>query len=152
MLVLFVLPRPAEACTCAQLTLCATLPAVEAIFVARAEVLASGSGTQRTRLHIADVFKGTLPRTLEVLSTGLGGSCDYAFMPDASHLVYAYRDKKDGTWKVSLCSRTTTVDQAREDLAALNALRAKPLRAGTLPGLIDPTLVTRYCEKARKPE
>ena len=69
-----------------------------------------------------------------------------------SHLVYAYRDKKDGTWKVSLCSRTATVDRAREDLAALNALREKPLRAGMPPGLIDPTRLTTYCDKARKPE
>jgi len=145
------LPRTVEGCTCAQLTLCSVLPSVEAIFVARAEVLESKGGNQRTRLHITEVFKGTMARTIEVRATGLGGSCDYQFTHDAVHLVYASRDRA-GRWKVSSCSRTATADHARDDLAALAALREKPARAGLLAGTLDPARVRTYCDGTRRRE
>jgi hypothetical protein len=148
---LFAVPSQVEACTCAQLPLCSTLSNVEAIFVARAEVLASGGGTQRARLHISTVFKGTMPQTIEVVGRGLGGSCDYAFTPNASHLVFASRER-GGAWKVSLCSRTDLVDRARDDLAALNAIREKPASPGVLAGRLDPARVKTHCDTLRKRE
>ena len=143
-------PRSAEACSCAQLSVCASLPHVDAIFVARTEVLTFTGSSQLTRLHISDVFKGTMPRTLDVLATGLGGSCDYEFMAGASHLIYAHRDRT-GVWKVSLCSRTTTVDRAGNDFAALAAMRETPIKTA-LAGRLDPARVQRYCDSTRRRE
>ena len=84
------------------------------------------SGTQRTRLAHRRRLQGHDATDAGSAVDRPGWKLRLRIHAGASHLVYAYRDKKDGTWKVSLCSRTTTVDRAREDLAALNALRAKP--------------------------
>jgi hypothetical protein len=92
-------------------------------------------GTQRTQFTIAESFRGPERGLIEVLSEGLGGSCDYSFRHGAEYLVFARR-APGGPWKVSICSGTAPIADAQEDLAFAKRATSGPVRGGRVYGSV----------------
>lgn len=69
-------------------------------------------------------WKG-ITTTRVTLHTGSGGGdCGYSFNQGSDYLVYAYRmqNNSDNDLGVSICSRTTEISRATEDLTYLNTI------------------------------
>jgi len=60
----------------------------------------------------------TRATVVEVRTHAEGATCGYAFTADREELIYAWLDD-DGRWTTDLCSRTTPLDDADDDLAVL---------------------------------
>lgn len=127
--------RPARACTCGSPPVCVAYWEVDAVFIGTAAVKSIGPGAQRAHFVIEQSFRGPTSGALEVISRGIGGSCDFGFTDRARYLVYA-RHREDGTWNVSLCSRTTTVETSTEDLAFIKSVAKDPSRGGAVHGVV----------------
>jgi hypothetical protein len=84
------------------------------VFTGRAEVTPVGPGAQRTRFRIEESFRGA-GGVVEIVATGIGGSCAYAFKHRTRYLVYAHRDP-DGTWRAYFCDPIAPLNEAREGL------------------------------------
>jgi hypothetical protein len=106
--------RPAFACTCALRPVSTAFREADRVFTGRAEVTPLGRGAQRTRFRIDESFRGP-GGVVDILATGIGGSCAYAFEHGTRYLVYARR-AHDGTWRAFFCDPTAPLDQAREGL------------------------------------
>jgi hypothetical protein len=68
--------------------------------------------------------------TSVILRTGSGGGdCGYVFNRGDDYLVYAYElnDDANNELEVSMCSRTTEISGAAEDLSYLNTIPTLPL-------------------------
>jgi len=79
------------------------------------------------RFLIQENFKGAPGYEVEIHSGTGGGDCGYWFLRNESYLVYAYRSKDDNKLYTNICTRTTHLTQADEDLAYLRGLaNAKP--------------------------
>lgn len=68
---------------------------------------------------VAEVWKGDIPAEVSITTARESASCGYNFEDGAEYLVYA--NGTDADRKVSLCSRTTLLANADEDLEALGA-------------------------------
>src|SRR5262245_33790770 len=90
--------RPAAACSCAARPLCATFWDADGVFIGRAEVTPLGPGAQRTRFEVEESFRGPASGPVEIVSRGIGGSCDYGFSNGTRYIVFARR-ALDGSWK-----------------------------------------------------
>lgn len=101
----------------------------DAVFEARVEsveemVRPPGAGDDRPlgrnyRLAVTRAWKGVHAGEEITLWTGLGhGDCGFRFELSGTYLVYAYRLSGD-TLTTNLCTRTRTLADASEDLAAL---------------------------------
>ena len=68
----------------------------------------------------------SISTTSVTLQTGSGGGdCGYLFSPGDDYLVYAYQ--LNDSWGTSICSRTTHISLAAEDLTYLNTIPTLPL-------------------------
>jgi|GEM_PF-1368678 len=116
-------PSPAHACDCPE-----PPPPEEAI--ADADAVFAGEvvetrlvggehdGDLFARIAVEDVWKGEVTETVEVRTAPHTATCGYHFSEGGRELVYAGVDDEGG-FTTSLCSRTTPLDSAEEDLAAL---------------------------------
>lgn len=81
--------------------------------------------------------------------TGLGGGdCGYAFKVGQPYIVYAYRNRKDGSLSTGICSRTAPVSRATEDVAYIGGLGASPppTARGQIAGVV------KHIEDRRGPD
>ncbi len=69
-------------------------------------------------LRVKRVWKGAPEETIKVHTAGSRAACGYTFVKGRTYLVYAVRDAAD-PMRVSLCSRTTPIESAKEDLRFL---------------------------------
>jgi|GEM_PF-867678 len=72
-----------------------------------------------------------ITETVVVANTGYGaGDCGYFFVTGNDYLVYTYYayGKPGNYWVTSICSRTTELASATEDLTYLNTLPRLPLK------------------------
>jgi MYXO-CTERM domain-containing protein len=69
-------------------------------------------------LRVKRVWKGDPEREIKVHTAGSSAACGYTFVRGETYLVYAVRDNAD-PMRVSLCSRTAPVANAKEDLRFL---------------------------------
>lgn len=83
-------------------------------------------------IAVDQVYAGEVHERVEVRTSADQGLCGYGFEPGRDELVYATVDD-DGTLTTNLCDRTTPLDRAEEDLAALGEGEA-PLD-GAAPGV-----------------
>ncbi|HEX2208146.1 MAG TPA: hypothetical protein VHG93_10730 [Longimicrobium sp.] len=72
---------------------------------------------RKTTLRVHGVWKGVESATVDVLSANGGSTCDFRLRNDASYLVFA--QERDGFLVTWLCSRTTLLSRAEDDLRAL---------------------------------
>lgn len=72
---------------------------------------------------IMRVWKGPETDTLKVKTSSSSASCGYSFQEGEDYLVYANEEYQveDGDLTVSLCSRTASLENAEQDVAALGA-------------------------------
>jgi hypothetical protein len=73
-------------------------------------------------LRVQKVWKGESHEEIKVHTAGGSAACGYTFVKGETYLVYALRDDAD-PMRVSLCSRTTPISNAKDDLRFLG----KPL-------------------------
>jgi len=66
-------------------------------------------------LRVKQVWKGELGEEVKVHTAGSGAACGYGFVEGRTYLVYAVQDDADPL-RVSLCSRTAPIENAKEDL------------------------------------
>jgi hypothetical protein len=125
--------REVEACSCDAGPVCEAFYAADAVFTGRAEVTPLGPGAQRTRFVVERSFRGPDMRTIEVMSRGIGASCDFGFTDGVSYLVFAERDNALG-WKAFLCGRTSPVSNASEDLRFIQSIAGGSIKGGTVHG------------------
>ena len=75
-------------------------------------------GDQIASIEVAEVYAGDVAEVVEVSTAATGAMCGYGFEAGTEVLVYASQ-RVDGSLSTDLCTRTTTLDRAEEDLAAL---------------------------------
>jgi hypothetical protein len=113
-----------DACSCLRVTICDAYKMSPAIFVGT--VLESKDiEKDRARVYrftVEQSYKGVEGTDIEVQTGMGGGDCGYSFTKGERYLVYAYFDKKTRTFHTNICSRTTPLSGAAEDLDFLRGL------------------------------
>jgi hypothetical protein len=74
-------------------------------------------------VRVKEVWKGEVTEEVQVHTAGSSAACGYSFAKGSVYLIYAVRDEADPL-RVSLCSRTALLDDAKEDLDSLG----KPIK------------------------
>lgn len=83
----------------------------------RAPADQGGANPVEVAFTVTHSWKGALPSSLVVTTPASSASCGVEFVQGQEYLVYAR--ESEGVLQVSLCSRTTQLALAGEDLAAL---------------------------------
>lgn len=126
----FALIGEARACSCMKQSLEEGVAQSQAIFEGTVTKVAPNTATQfrglEVTLTVKRAWKGIESGEVAVLTASNGAVCGYPFAEGSTYLVYAYRGKADPL-RVSLCSLTKPIDQARADLKHLG----KPTRASS---------------------
>lgn len=130
---------PAHACTCAPPgPPAAELAAADAVFSGRVISVEATRQEDRfprltVRFALAEVWKG-LPEgeVATVTTAGDSAACGYHFEPGEEYLVYA-QEGDPGSLSTGLCTRTSPLDDADEDLAALGEPERRVAEESTKP-------------------
>ena len=111
-------PR-AHACSCMRLTPSEGLTSSYAVFTGEVTDIdkndATPFGGLEVTLRVKEMWKGEPAEELRVHTASSSAACGYGFVKGVTYLVYAVRDEADPL-RVSLCSRTAPVEDAKEDL------------------------------------
>jgi HEAT repeat protein len=117
---------PAGACKCiAPPPPLAALGSADGVFsgqvIRRGDPLAEQTGVSSLSpidyiFRVEDVWKGDIGDSVVVRTARASASCGYPFEVDEAYLVYATRDSIG--WRTDLCTRTTGMEWADDDLAA----------------------------------
>ncbi len=125
--------RPAEACSCAPPPPpCEVYSRAAVVFVGKVTRIGSAPGAVIVAtFEIEEKFKGpVISRSIEIHG---GGMCGAELDAGKKYFVYAYGD--GGKWYASLCGRTRSLGEAKEDLAYV---RNRPSRSlGELMGTVQ---------------
>ncbi len=124
-------PDSALACSCLGTpTTCGSFEAAEAVLVGtvmRVEnrVAKDQNGREYTSgqtayVQVDEAFKGV--KSPEMIFRSYGTSCDVQYGAGQRWLFYAYHNKKDDTWAIAPCDRSTQLAWAADDLLYLRAL------------------------------
>lgn len=93
-----------------------------------------GSDPVTVTFQTTTVWKGPVTQQVAVTTPGSSASCGVTFEPGTAYVVYA--SLNDGALSTTLCSRTTAVEHAADDIAMLGAGQpsvANPQPPTTLP-------------------
>jgi len=140
------LPHGAAACDCADTgppcKAFANTPAVFAgrvIKIATISVKAPSGDLYEDRLIVLEVersYRGSVSKTVEVV-TGSGGSdCGYDFRMGEHYLVYAYPHPQSGKLYTGICQRTRPISDAGDDLDYLSK-KDDPSHGAGIEGTIE---------------
>ncbi len=109
----------ARACSCMQLTPSEGLTSSYAVFTGEVIEIEKNTATRfgglEVTIRVKQMWKGDPSEELKVHTAGSSAACGYSFMEGETYLIYAIRDDADPL-RVSLCSRTAPIEQAKEDL------------------------------------
>jgi hypothetical protein len=109
----------ANACSCRRLTPSEGFTSSYAVFTGEVVDITKNRSTRfgglEVTLRVKNLWKGDPVPMVKVHTAGSSAACGYPFVQGTTYLVYAIRDEADPL-RVSLCSRTAPVDQAKEDL------------------------------------
>ncbi|MDH3727793.1 MAG: hypothetical protein OER77_09700 [Myxococcales bacterium] len=112
----------ARACSCMQQTLEDGAAQSQAIFEGVVTKIAPNTTTSfrgiEVTLAVKRAWKGIDGTEVAVVTASNSAACGYPFAEGSTYVVYAYRDKA-GPLRVSLCSLTKPIDQAKADLEHL---------------------------------
>lgn len=76
----------------------------------------------RVRVRVTERWKGVGADRVVVVRTGTGGGdCGYRFVPGGEYVIYAWANEDSGLM-TGICTRTSQVEHAGEDLRELRAL------------------------------
>lgn len=75
-------------------------------------------GERVASIEVVKVYAGDVTEVVEVSTEATGAMCGYGFEVGTDELIYASQED-DGTYRTHLCSRTTSLERAAEDLEAL---------------------------------
>ena len=118
----FALTSEASACSCMRLTPAEGLSSSQAVFTGEVVSVEKNETTKfgglEATLRVEDVWKGDIGAQVVVHTAASSAACGYNFVVGTKYLVYAYTDETD-PMRVSLCSRTAPVENAKEDLDSL---------------------------------
>ena len=89
------------------------------------------------RFLVLENYKGAPGYEVEINSGTGGGDCGYWFQRNETYVVYAYRNSESGALSTSICTRTSHVSDADEDLTYLRALKNASTGGGTLYGKLE---------------
>jgi Tissue inhibitor of metalloproteinase len=81
------------------------------------EFSANSSSQVSVTLEVKEIWKGIEENRIVVKTEQHSASCGYEFEKNKEYIVYA--QKQGNEWYVSLCSRTTILAEAGEDVKAL---------------------------------
>jgi hypothetical protein len=84
----------------------------------------SGKSARKVKIRVKDRWKGKSSKIITISTSAVGAMCGYNFVKGKSYLIYADSDESNALW-VSICSRTKLLSESKEDIEALNNLRAK---------------------------
>lgn len=116
----------ASACSCMKLTPSEGRTSSYAVFTGEVTDIAKNEATRfgglEVTLRVHKMWKGDPHKELKVHTAGSSAACGYSFVKGTTYLVYAIKDEADPL-RVSLCSRTAPIDQAKEDLSFLGKPR-----------------------------
>ena len=109
----------AHACSCMRLTPSEGLTSSYAVFTGEVTDIDKNDSTpfggREVTLRVKEMWKGEPAEELRVHTASSSAACGYGFVKGVTYLVYAVRDEADPL-RVSLCSRTAPVADAKEDL------------------------------------
>lgn len=147
--IIFFFHSIAEGCTCIKTKPCEANARASAVFVGKVAKLSTSkvngyvpsnamsttftSNRPVAQLQIAEIFRGLKGNEVDVF--GGGTTCDYFFKEGESYLDYA-TEGEDGNLYTSICSGTSPIAEAKEDLNYLRG-SAKISKGGTITGAIS---------------
>jgi hypothetical protein len=112
----------AKACSCIRQTPAEGFADAEAVFSGRIAEVKPNPDSERggfvITIEVLEAWKGVTEPIVKVSTAANSAICGYAFQVGRSYLVYASRDG-GRPLRVSLCSRTQLLDEAKEDLKSL---------------------------------
>ncbi|MEK3882285.1 hypothetical protein [Paenibacillus sp. PL2-23] len=88
----------------------------------------SSSDPVTWEFQVDEVWKGKVASKLSVISSASTASCGFAFEVGQAYVVYAHQ--RSDSLEVSLCSRTTALSSAGQDLTELGAGSIPPQPPG----------------------
>jgi len=123
MSLLLLLPDCASACSCMGVPIQRYISSSDAVFsgkvveIERPSPIKSSADPETVTFRVIESWKGPGGGTLEVKTSVSGASCGYHFEEGQDYLVYAYG--KGEPFETDICSGTTHLSKADEDLALL---------------------------------
>ena len=112
----------ARACSCVKLSPSEGLTSSHAVFTGEVTTIKPNEATRfgglEITLRMKRLWKGEPKEVIKVHTAGTSAACGYTFAKGETYLVYALSDDAD-PMRVSLCSRTALVKNAKEDLSYL---------------------------------
>jgi hypothetical protein len=127
---LFALPQVCFACSCLPPgPPLAALAEADAVFrgkVVEMERMSEGNRLLRVKIQVTSVWKGAVTTETLVQTTDNSAACGFPFQIGGDYLIYADTSTADtpngppiAPYTAHLCSRTRSIGQAADDLAAL---------------------------------
>lgn len=111
-----------------------------------------GTGPRHITVTVERAWKGTKPGEQLTIDRDQRTDCDYELPADTRHLLYLYRERGQLAVTASHCGRSQPLDQATEEIAALDRLvpadGAATPAAGSVtpaPAVVPPTTKPRGC-------
>jgi hypothetical protein len=105
-----------------QLTQAEGLSSSHAVFTGEVTAIEPNQATRfgglEVTFRVQQLWKGEPQAEIKVRTAGSSAACGYTFAKGSSYLVYAVRDDADPL-RVSLCSRTAPIENAKDDLRFL---------------------------------
>ena len=117
--------NPALACSCAP----PPAPSqardnATAVFSGKASKVETSETQKKVTIKVDKVWKGEVFETTLVTTCSNGACCGYGFTEGESYLIYAYKAEHHTDYRVTLCSRTTRLADAKSDLQELGEGKA----------------------------
>ena len=137
-------PSPARACSCMQASVPEAYEAAVAVFeghvleLQTVEPSPSAPGYRSVRMQVVRAWKGVESEEVVITTPLDSAGCGYDFSVDQSYLVYAAA--QGGGLQVSLCSRTSPIARAGDDLKTLGmgATPVDPKKQDTPAAAVPP--------------
>jgi len=86
----------------------------------------SGKYGRKIIIRVEKSWKGKLPKTVTISTIAVGSMCGYTFTVGKRYLIYAGGDKATDL-STDICSRTSLLSEAKEDVEILNGLLTNDL-------------------------
>lgn len=144
--ILLLCPRPSFACSCTgSISVCGGFAMAEAVFVGTVTRVENQTAKddqgrsyivgQVARMQVDEAFKGA--NEPELIFRSFGTSCDVRYEEGQHWLVYARYDKKEKTWSIGACGRSTRLEAGADDLLYLRGLPGSAQKTRLSGHLID---------------
>jgi Tissue inhibitor of metalloproteinase len=80
---------------------------------------------KKVSFTVNESFRGISEKTVDVITSSQSSACGYRFEVGREYVVYAYK-QKDGKLGTGICTRTSPIEKAQEDLQYFREIAKKP--------------------------